>query len=504
MSRKLRTFFGRVFLVCAMTALLTFESFAATARIAFSDPTASVGEEIRVTMKFSSTDGTVLGNTDVMLAYDATAMEYINETENASGGNGAIRVWSGLEGKTEVSTVLRFKALKAGTTQITVSSWEGYDNDGQSLTVEKEGTSTIQIAGLDTSSDDARLQSLQIYPGTLEPGFSPDTETYTTSVGLDVEKLTIDAKAANDKATVTVEGGSDLSEGANTVVCKVTAEDGTTVKTYTIQVNKVEGGAESESAGTEGEPQTEAAEPDVLAELEVLAKKIHIIEVPEGVEVPSGLKESSIQIGDAKVTGWIRDGQDKPEYCVLYGMNEDGEQNFYRYDLKENTVQRLFADEWSGSSKTESDAEKSEGFLSGGKLNVITAVLGGAVVLLLIALAVVLAGRGRKRVSYDSYEKESPREKKVPVRTAGGRKLSKEEQYMMGEEEEYLEEDPEDYMPEEAEPEAYIPEEEIPEEDVEQAIAKNLAKEAAAAAKEPENEKEAADDEEDDFEFFDL
>ena len=86
------------------------------------------------------------------MAYDPAFLEYINETDNASGGNGAIRVWSGLSGTTEVVTVLKFKALQAGTATITITSWEGYDNQGQVLTVDKEGTSKITIAGLPTSS----------------------------------------------------------------------------------------------------------------------------------------------------------------------------------------------------------------------------------------------------------------------------------------------------------------------------------------------------------------
>ena len=37
-------------------------------------------------------------------------------------------------------------------------------------------------------------------------------------------------------------------------------------------------------------------------------------------------------------------GEEAPEYCVVYGMNEDGEENLYRYDQKEMTIQRYFQD----------------------------------------------------------------------------------------------------------------------------------------------------------------
>lgn len=515
MRNKIKQFFCSMILVCMMAVVVPFQSFAATARIAFSDPSAKVGSEVSVTMKFASTDGVILGNTDVMLAYDANMLEYINETENASGGAGAIRVWTGLEGKTEMVTELRFRALQAGDAKITISSWEGYDNDGRALTDVKEGSATIKIAALETSSDDAKLQYLNVAPGSLDPGFSPDTEHYAVSVGMDVEKLTVSAKANNDKATVEVEGAADLQPGENTVVCKVTAENGTTVKNYTITVNKVEGGAtegESESEGSTGET---AAAPEVLAELDVVAKKIRIIALPDGVDVPDNLKESSIAIGDAKVQGWTSSLEEKPSYCVFYGMNENGDQDFYRYDLKDKTVQRFFQSDAAGAITQEKyDAvvtEHDKVVDDYNRMMYIAIGLGVVCLILVIALAVILRMRRGTRDT-DFIEPQERKEPK-PHRNAHGKKLSKEERYMMGVEDEYEDEDPEDYMPEPAQDnvpaieDAYMAEnaelekESAPIEDMEKVIAQNLAKEAAAVTREPE-----VDDleEEDDFEFFDL
>ena len=129
MNKKWKALVMRLLCAVMLTAAISFQSFAANAKIAFSDPSGEVGQEISVTMKFTSTSGDAMGNTDVMLAYDAAKLEYINETENASGGNGAIRVWSAPEGKTEAATVLRFKALTAGTATITVTSCLLYTSD---------------------------------------------------------------------------------------------------------------------------------------------------------------------------------------------------------------------------------------------------------------------------------------------------------------------------------------------------------------------------------------
>ncbi len=530
MKKNVRQYLFGLFAAVLLMLAVPFQSFAANAKIAFSDPSTQVGEEVKVTMKFTSTSGDVLGNTDVMLAYDANLLEFINETENASGGSGAIRVWSGLSGKTEIVTVLRFKALQAGTANITVTSWEGYDNNGQLLTMDHQGSSKVTIKGLATSSTDATLQSLQVSPGTLSPSFTPATTEYTVNVGLDTEKLTVSAKANNDKASVAVQGGDALQEGENTVVCTVTAQDGTTVGTYTIVVNKSAAG----EAGGDGDAET-GGEPEVLAELDVTAKKLRIIELPEGVEVPEGFKESSIAIGDTKVTGWTWAADTDPRYCVFYGMNEAGDQDFYRYDLKDKTIQRYFVDQ-------EADPETSDQYVEVvnkynslvddySLMQKLAIGLGvAAAVLLILVIVLLFTRRGTGGEAYEQKERKA--EPKARSRSARGKKLSKEERYMMGEEADY-EEDPdhyeeadsaEAYQPEEYEPDedyhAEIidarviyqqaargeaveetpvkPEPEKPEVQIEEELARSLAQAAAAGQPEPEPE------DEDDFEIFDL
>lgn len=502
MNRKIKQYAVRTALACLMAAAVPFTSLAATARIAFSDPKTEVGSEFEVKMKFTCTSGEVLGNTDVMLSYDANMLEFINETDNASGGTGAIRVWSGLEGKTEISTILRFKALQPGQTKITITSWEGYDNDGQYLDVEKEGSSAITIAKLETSSNDATLQSLQISPGSLEPSFSPSTETYTTTVGLDTERLVISAKANNENAKVSIEGDTDLTEGENTVICKVTAEDGSTVKNYTIVVNKVAGG--------EGEPTVPAdSEQEILATLEASKTplKIGIVALPDGVEPPAGLEESTISIGDAKVQGWVLDKTVAPDYCVFYGISEDGTAGFYRYDTADKTLQRYF------DVVTDSSEEKPEYLDLATKynelvdsynlLNVIAIGCGAAAVVLLLVVIVMArknSARNREEEAIYRKELEPKREEKTKAPVHGKKKLSKEERYMMGEEDEYEEESLEEVdVPEwEPENETDTPKDVPVREDIEEVLAAKLAKEAALAASEPEK------DDEDDFEFFDL
>lgn len=519
MSRKFKQFCLRLSVVMLMAVAVPFQSFAANAKIAFSDPSAQVGGEISVTMKFTSTSGDVLGNTNVMLAYDASMLEYMGGSENVNGGSGALRVTSGMEGKTEIVSSLKFKALQAGTTQITVSSWEGYDGDGQMLTLDKQGTSTITITAPASFSNDAALQSLQISPGTLTPVFSPEVENYTASVGLDIEKLAVSALPNSDKATVAVEG-TELQAGDNTVVCRVTAEDGTTVKNYTITVSKVEGG-DSTAAG-DTTPEGTGTDLEVLAELEAARTplKIGITALPQGVSAPAGLKESTITIGDTKVQGWTPQTDGQPGYCVLYGITESGAQGFYRYDMADKTIQRYFQD-----SAVEADpeladvAQKYNDLIDDYNLAKWIAIAAMAfAVVLLIALIVTLTMASKRSGGRDPYRSQPEPDRKPvkPSRGAGNKKLSKEERYMMGEEEDYEEEDypadddpanndPADiYLPEEAGEDELILKEDIPVEAVEEDLAAKLAREAAAATAMELSTDDLEDEDEDDFEVFDL
>lgn len=88
-------------------------SFAASGKLSFSDPTASVGDQISVTMKIAA--DAALGSSDVMLQYDADALEFVSGT-NSNGGAGSVRVIGSAEAADQktFSFTLKFNALKAG------------------------------------------------------------------------------------------------------------------------------------------------------------------------------------------------------------------------------------------------------------------------------------------------------------------------------------------------------------------------------------------------------
>ena len=93
-------------------------------------------------------------------------------------------------------------------------------------------------------SADATLRSLSLSGVAFSPTFSAGVTSYTASVADTVSSTTVTAATSHSGATAVVklngaldtDGTVDLAEGANAITVEVTAEDGTSMQTYTITV----------------------------------------------------------------------------------------------------------------------------------------------------------------------------------------------------------------------------------------------------------------------------
>lgn len=91
-------------------------------------------------------------------------------------------------------------------------------------------------------SADANLASLSLDAGALLPAFDPAVTVYSVIyLSNPVASATITAAAAHSEAVVSYPGGQNpaLTVGSNDLVVRVTAEDGTTIKDYTIRVYRM-------------------------------------------------------------------------------------------------------------------------------------------------------------------------------------------------------------------------------------------------------------------------
>lgn len=104
----------------------------------------------------------------------------------------------------------------------------------------QDGTTkkTYVVKVVRAKSSDATLKSLSIEGQTIEPTFSSEVINYTATVENTVANINILAEANSSVAQVTGTGNKALTEGSNTYEVVVTAEDGSTTKTYTISVTR--------------------------------------------------------------------------------------------------------------------------------------------------------------------------------------------------------------------------------------------------------------------------
>jgi len=122
----------------------------------------------------------------------------------------------------------------AGTYTLTYSATDAAGN------VATPVTRTVNVV----NSTNANLSGLTISNGSLSPAFASTTTDYTANVSFSVTSVTVTPTVADPTATVTVNGSSNLTNpislnvGDNTIAVLVTAEDGTTTKTYTITVTR--------------------------------------------------------------------------------------------------------------------------------------------------------------------------------------------------------------------------------------------------------------------------
>ncbi len=427
MKKRVKRFLTGILLAAIMTLGLVSQAWAA--RIAFSDPSATTGQTFTVNMKITAGEGENISSADVMLAYDSSMLEFVSG-DGVTGGAGALRVTGSSEtqGNTELAFTMTFRALRAGSSTITISSQEVYNSDSQLVDVGQQGTSAVTIAAAASDSTNANLAGLQISPGTLDPAFSPDVTEYTVTVGGDTDSLVVDAPAVDAGASVSVSGNESLQIGENQVICTVTAQDGQTVKTYTINVTKVEGSAD-------GSMEASAAPAEGVV-LKTPERNVIVQQVTDDIPIPEGFVPCSVSIDGYDVQGWVwgADSQD-PQYCVFYATNENGENEFYRYDLTEKTLQRYFRDP---ADNTNSDyaalAEEYNSLLSDYNVRfyIIIGLIALAVVLLIVIIA-LMATRGSKDDFYEGRRDDGdyPQKRKAQRQSSDAerRKAAREEHY---------------------------------------------------------------------------
>ena len=327
--------------VFVFVVFYAIQVFAGTGVIQFGDPTVTRDKTFNLTMKVKSTD-VRLKTADISISYNPTMIEFISGT-NAEGGAGTVKISGTGEGKSSgtktLEYILKFKALYAGKTEVTISTQEVTDNTGNLVNITKLGTSAINIKPTNTQSKNANLSTLEFSPGELDRNFDPSVLNYNTEVNSDVDSLAINAIPEDKDARTKITGNENFNTGINKVTIEVTAPDNKTKKSYVIAVTKLETGVTSGAT--------------TIVNGQKLSSNKYTITImikPDDVSIPSGYERLQGEMAGQTIDAYGPTGGEvgvTPEVFLVYGMNEDGIIDFYRVDTRDNTrtIQRFSQDD---------------------------------------------------------------------------------------------------------------------------------------------------------------
>ncbi|MGI4022440.1 MAG: MBG domain-containing protein [Janthinobacterium lividum] len=166
---------------------------------------------------------------------------YVSYQDNANDDKATVMKFDG-SSWTAVGGVAGFSADEANHPSVAINNnnvYVAYDSRG--VFVKYYGSSS-------PVSTNPRLANLALSAGTLSPTFTPDSTAYTVNVDNLTSNLQVTPTLADATASVTVNGAAvssgtasaaiPLTIGSNEIKAVVTAQNGTTQKTYTLTVNR--------------------------------------------------------------------------------------------------------------------------------------------------------------------------------------------------------------------------------------------------------------------------
>lgn len=164
-------------------------------------------------------------------------------------------------------------------------------------------------------SSNNNLSGLSVSTGTLSPEFNADTTEYTVTLPADATTISIDASAADEKATVSGTGEQSLKAGLNEFIINVTAENGD-AKNYYVRVNVDE---------------------TPLVYTTFKDQKLGVVRNTDEIGIPNSFEETTVTLDGQEVKAWNSTQMNK---TIVFLVNDAGEKNFYLFE--NNQVTSIF------------------------------------------------------------------------------------------------------------------------------------------------------------------
>lgn len=219
------------------------------------------------------------------------------------------------------------------------------------------------------ASADNSLESLTLSEGTLSPSFVYNQLQYTASVSADTTSINVNAKVANELATIkSISGNDTLKEGSNVITIVVTAENGLDA-TYTINVTRGSTATNTTDAGdaatdnadtivdsnttnstttknttTDIDTTESDAEHTAATTITSVEGTITLTDIPEDAALSDDFAEAKLVInGETVSSAYQYISGEESDFYMVYATNSEGITGWYQYDASEATYQRYNA-----------------------------------------------------------------------------------------------------------------------------------------------------------------
>lgn len=396
-------------ILCLVVSLFPMQALAASASVSASPSSVKPGATVSVKVTINGSD---LGVAQGTFSYDSSILQYVSGSDSWNNGNIILRG----NGGSSMSTTMTFKALKAGTSTISVSFSEILafsDDNGKSLgTAKGSAKVTVQAASTPKPSPTKTNKPATSTPKatkTSKPATSSDKASASPKAS---PTATVTASPSPTPVPVTVKVGDKELQVANTL-------EGVTLPENFVAGQAAYNGAAVPAALDEQRGISllylldeqnvgsfyvlNAAGDGVYPYVQMTSGGTYtILQKEDSVSAPEGYAETTLSIGEQTVAAWQMEGQTAPDFYLVYAMNASGTKGWYTYDAAEGTMQRYVertaviekeepAEETAGPEQVAPEAPKENpGFFAAltGNTGVLITVI--VLVVLCIGLAVTL------------------------------------------------------------------------------------------------------------------
>ena len=314
-----RIWMALLFIVSLGLFTLKVEAASGTIKIS-SSSTVVVGNTVTVTVTLSSSSA--LGAWEFDINYDSS---YLRLTSSTAENNGTYFVNYGNGSMKSKTYTLQFRALKSGTTNITVGSYDVYDWNESNMSISRSNKKLTLMTQqeLEASySKDNNLKGISVVVGEetydLEPEFDRDTLEYTVTVPTGTTMVNVSATKNDSTASVSGDGEIEVSEGLNTIPIVVTAQNGDE-KTYNLIIN---------------------VEDQNPINVKIDDKNYTVVKSDTLLTAPTTFTQSSIQIEEFDIPAFVNEDIG---YTLVGLKDENGNIRLYRYNNGEYSLYNEFS-----------------------------------------------------------------------------------------------------------------------------------------------------------------